>query len=251
MRCEDSFLAYRVPLREIHPGPSVRLGRSSRLCVPGHLREGIRPFPDRTLQRTPASALSSQGRTHRLRCTLNRINDSAREADRNLRSRKIRPYDRGVEVIAMGRTKPSRLARVLVLIGVSLAAPAKPSAGQGDPPTTSAPGPVADRGTLPAGEFRLGYRIEGKGRPAIVIGSSVYYPRVFSQGLRKHLRLVFLDHRGFAPSPGDRGHVGLRAGQARRRRRASPAGARARACRRDRPLRACVHGPRVCQEVPC
>ena len=37
----------------------------------------------------------------------------------------------------------------------------------------------------------------------IVIGSSAYYPRVFSQGLRKHLRLVFLDHRGFAPPPGN------------------------------------------------
>ena len=35
-----------------------------------------------------------------------------------------------------------------------------------------------------------------------MIGSAIYYPRVFSQGLRKHLRLVFLDHRGFAPAPG-------------------------------------------------
>jgi proline iminopeptidase len=33
-----------------------------------------------------------------------------------------------------------------------------------------------------------------------VIGSSVYYSRVFSRDLRNHLRLVFLDHRGFAPS---------------------------------------------------
>jgi proline iminopeptidase len=61
---------------------------------------------------------------------------------------------------------------------------------------------AADSGTVAAGRFRLGYRIEGTGRPAIVIGSSVYYPRVFSQDLRKHLRLVFLDHRGFAAPPG-------------------------------------------------
>jgi hypothetical protein len=57
-------------------------------------------------------------------------------------------------------------------------------------------------GTVPAGPFRLRYRIEGEGRPAIVVGSSVYYPRVFSAGLRRRLRLVFLDHRGFALSPG-------------------------------------------------
>jgi proline iminopeptidase len=60
----------------------------------------------------------------------------------------------------------------------------------------------SDTGTIVAGKFRLRYRIEGAGPPAIVIGSAVYYPRVFSQNLRKHLRLVFLDHRGFAPSPG-------------------------------------------------
>ncbi len=59
-----------------------------------------------------------------------------------------------------------------------------------------------DTGTIAAGKFQLRYRIEGTGTPAIVIGSAVYYPRVFSQNLRKHLRLVFLDHRGFAPSPG-------------------------------------------------
>ncbi len=59
-----------------------------------------------------------------------------------------------------------------------------------------------DSGTIAAGKFQLRYRIEGTGTPAIVIGSAIYYPRVFSQNLRQHLRLVFLDHRGFAPSPG-------------------------------------------------
>jgi proline iminopeptidase len=61
---------------------------------------------------------------------------------------------------------------------------------------------TADTGSVAAGSFRLRYQIEGTGPPTIVIGSSVYYPRIFSQNLRRHLRMVFLDHRGFAPSPG-------------------------------------------------
>jgi proline iminopeptidase len=39
----------------------------------------------------------------------------------------------------------------------------------------------------------LRYRIEGHGPPCLVVGSSVCYPRVFSQRLREHLRLVFAD----------------------------------------------------------
>jgi len=60
----------------------------------------------------------------------------------------------------------------------------------------------ADAGTISAGPFQLPFRIEGTGHPTIVIGSSLYYQRVFSQNLRNYLRLVFMDHRGFAPSPG-------------------------------------------------
>jgi proline iminopeptidase len=45
--------------------------------------------------------------------------------------------------------------------------------------------------------FELGYTIEGSGKTALVIGSAIYYPRIFSQNLRKHLKLVFMDHRGF------------------------------------------------------
>lgn len=60
----------------------------------------------------------------------------------------------------------------------------------------------SERGTVSSGPFSLRYQIDGAGKPAIVIGSSVYLPRVFSQKLREHLRLVFLDHRGYAPSPG-------------------------------------------------
>ena len=62
--------------------------------------------------------------------------------------------------------------------------------------------PAPEAGSIDADGFRLRYRIEGTGLPAIVIGSSAYYPRAFSQNLRKHLRLVFMDHRGFGVSPG-------------------------------------------------
>ncbi len=55
-------------------------------------------------------------------------------------------------------------------------------------------------GTIQADQFNLSYVIEGEGEPAIVIGSSIYYPRTFSKNLRKHLKLIFLDHRGYAPS---------------------------------------------------
>ena len=56
-------------------------------------------------------------------------------------------------------------------------------------------------GIIQADQFNLSYVIEGEGKPAIVIGSSIYYPRTFSQHLRKQLKFIFLDHRGFAPSP--------------------------------------------------
>jgi proline iminopeptidase len=40
--------------------------------------------------------------------------------------------------------------------------------------------------------------IEGTGKPALVIGSSVYYPRTFSSDLRNNLKLYFVDMRWFA-----------------------------------------------------
>jgi len=46
----------------------------------------------------------------------------------------------------------------------------------------------------------LRYRCEGFGLPALVIGSAIYYPRVFSRQLRKSLRLIFMDARHFAES---------------------------------------------------
>ncbi len=61
---------------------------------------------------------------------------------------------------------------------------------------------ISHTGTIEIDGFKLGYCIEGTGRPAIVIGSSIYYPRTFSQNLRKHLKFIFVDHRGFVPAPG-------------------------------------------------
>jgi proline iminopeptidase len=63
--------------------------------------------------------------------------------------------------------------------------------------------PAIERGTIRSGQFELGYSVEGDGMPALVIGSATYYPRVFSQHLRRSLKLVFADHRGFAPLAGD------------------------------------------------
>jgi proline iminopeptidase len=61
---------------------------------------------------------------------------------------------------------------------------------------------VADSGSIQSGDFNLDYRIEGTGAPAIVIGFPGYYSRIFSDNLRSHLRMVFVDHRGSAASPG-------------------------------------------------
>jgi proline iminopeptidase len=60
---------------------------------------------------------------------------------------------------------------------------------------------VSNSGTIAADEFNLRYKIEGEGKPTLVIGSAIYYPRTFSKTLREHLKFVFLDNRVFAPAP--------------------------------------------------
>lgn len=45
---------------------------------------------------------------------------------------------------------------------------------------------------------KLRYVIKGKGKPCLVIGSSVYYPKTFSETLYKHLRMYFVDLKWFA-----------------------------------------------------
>ncbi|WP_375583931.1 alpha/beta fold hydrolase [Cyclobacterium xiamenense] len=44
----------------------------------------------------------------------------------------------------------------------------------------------------------LEYTIEGEGIPCLVIGSSIYYPRTFSDTLRQHLKMYFVDMKWFA-----------------------------------------------------
>jgi proline iminopeptidase len=56
-------------------------------------------------------------------------------------------------------------------------------------------------GSIDIDGFKLKYRIEGEGPDTLVIGSALYYPRSFSQNLRKSLRLHFVDYRGFAEGP--------------------------------------------------
>lgn len=49
--------------------------------------------------------------------------------------------------------------------------------------------------------LELAYSVEGEGTPVLVIGSRIYYPRLFSKGIREQLQLIFIDHRGFVESP--------------------------------------------------
>ncbi|MCL1701542.1 alpha/beta hydrolase [Lysinibacillus sp. Bpr_S20] len=49
--------------------------------------------------------------------------------------------------------------------------------------------------------FDLKYCVKGQGKPILVVGSSVYYPRLFSENLYKHFQFIFLDHRGFVKPP--------------------------------------------------
>lgn len=53
------------------------------------------------------------------------------------------------------------------------------------------------QGSIDVDGFVLQYVIEGTGPAAIIIGSSIYYPRTFSHNLRANLRMIFMDHRGF------------------------------------------------------
>jgi proline iminopeptidase len=45
---------------------------------------------------------------------------------------------------------------------------------------------------------KLRYVVEGEGVPCLIIGSSVYYPKTFSEDLRKHLKMYFVDMKWFA-----------------------------------------------------
>lgn len=49
--------------------------------------------------------------------------------------------------------------------------------------------------------FKLNYCVKGTGQPILVIGSSVYYPHLFSDDLYHTFQFIFLDHRGFVSPP--------------------------------------------------
>lgn len=53
-------------------------------------------------------------------------------------------------------------------------------------------------GVIEVDGSRLDYVVEGEGRTCLVIGSSIYYPRTFSNNLRKHLKMYFVDMKWFA-----------------------------------------------------
>jgi len=59
------------------------------------------------------------------------------------------------------------------------------------------------KGELDINGFKLNYLIEGEGPLVLCIGSTLFYPRVFSNELREKLQFVFIDHCGFV-SPPDR-----------------------------------------------
>ncbi len=47
---------------------------------------------------------------------------------------------------------------------------------------------------------RLHYKIEGTGIPLVLIGNTQLYPPVFSQKLRKHFQMIFVNSRLFVPT---------------------------------------------------
>lgn len=59
-------------------------------------------------------------------------------------------------------------------------------------------------GTIMIDHVAVPYTIEGTGRPCLVMGSPVYYARVFSSAFKKALRCAYVSHRGYvagAPAP--------------------------------------------------
>lgn len=67
-------------------------------------------------------------------------------------------------------------------------------------PATMEPEVEKSSGVVAVDGAKLNYVIEGSGIPCVVIGSSIYYPRTFSQELRKHFKFIFMDLRHFVPS---------------------------------------------------
>lgn len=60
---------------------------------------------------------------------------------------------------------------------------------------------MSTQDTIMSEGFALNVSIHGNGKPILVVGSSVYYPRLFSEQLYTSFQLIFLDHRGFVKPP--------------------------------------------------
>ena len=58
----------------------------------------------------------------------------------------------------------------------------------------------AKRDTITADGVVLQFLRQGKGQALFVVGSSIYYPKAFSQQLTQHFDMVFADNRHFVPS---------------------------------------------------
>jgi len=56
----------------------------------------------------------------------------------------------------------------------------------------------AQQGFIEVDGSKLRYVVEGSGKPCLVIGSSVYYPKTFSPNLREYLKMYFVDMKWFA-----------------------------------------------------
>lgn len=64
--------------------------------------------------------------------------------------------------------------------------------------SNKAPEQKAPLGFIEVDGAKLDYVIEGTGKPTLVLGSSVYYPKTFSEELRDHMQMHFVDLKWFA-----------------------------------------------------
>ena len=55
------------------------------------------------------------------------------------------------------------------------------------------------QGAIESDGIQFNYVRQGKGDPVLVIGSSVYYPKAFSDSLKDNLEMIFVDSRHFIP----------------------------------------------------
>lgn len=84
---------------------------------------------------------------------------------------------------------PRAIIGLTVLVGLGC--------GSNDSGDRAATGPSS--GTVVVDGAELTWVREGDGPPVFVLGSAIYYPRAYSQELRRHFELVFVDGRHFVP----------------------------------------------------